>query len=813
MYSRSDLLPILCFCLLLLSFTGMASCASETNISMPELNTSDLNTSLMYLQGLDNLSLPKPPVQINDLLKPDSTSKDTVQIVSTLALVDTGMKTMGSAVLVPITPTPEGSGYSYYNTTGTDPGYLIYTSGIYTLQDGFSTGNNSAIRIEASDVVLDGNAQTIFGNSTNTGITINSGETNATVRNFAGIRGFYSGIDSFAAKVSLTNNSLSDNYYGGINASGSDLSVSQNVLFNNTDFGVFMEGTGATLTENSVHDNEGFGLYFYANNVTLDKNSIIRNQYGVICMGDDSVIHENIAEHNDNYGIGVSGNGATVTDNVISDNYFNLLTVGTNATIAQNEISSTTSIYGYGLYTIADNATIFENTVSNNGYGIITIGDNCTARNNRVYTNNLYGIVVEGTNGSVSDNIIRDTVLYGIACYGNDSVMQDNIVSNATFGAGVLDTCNTNVIGNQITDTSRYGILFLDSEEGTGEGSIYNNYFGSQTNIGGYGNFSNYSYIWTNPTGPQPGTNVVGGPFIAGNYWSNTAGTGWSDQQTPNVTGYNTTTPYEVVSEMFDTAPLVPQKSVTINATANDWGVIVPRGNSSYQSYTNQTFITQAKPGADLTDVLVDSKSKGDVTNWTFTQLSKDHEIQALGNVTPGQVHVFFNASTRYGEKPLTVSFSSEQSLGSPTSWNWQFGDGISNTTQNPVHTYETPGVYSVIVRAINNQTGGYAIRNNYITVTDGPVPEPTQTPVPGEIIAQFSAYPASGNTPHTVDFRDLSTGNPVSWDWAFGDGKRSSLQNPSHIYTNAGSYPVTLSVTNTNYGGSLNIPNAVVVT
>jgi PKD repeat protein len=116
-------------------------------------------------------------------------------------------------------------------------------------------------------------------------------------------------------------------------------------------------------------------------------------------------------------------------------------------------------------------------------------------------------------------------------------------------------------------------------------------------------------------------------------------------------------------------------------------------------------------------------------------------------------------------------------------------------------------------LRALNSQSGGYALWNNYVTVTDGPVPQPTRTPVPGEIIAQFSAYPTSGNAPLIVDFRDMSTGNPVSWDWNFGDGTHASLQNPTHIYPTAGSYPVTLSVTNANYGGSLNIPNAIVVT
>jgi PKD repeat protein len=50
---------------------------------------------------------------------------------------------------------------------------------------------------------------------------------------------------------------------------------------------------------------------------------------------------------------------------------------------------------------------------------------------------------------------------------------------------------------------------------------------------------------------------------------------------------------------------------------------------------------------------------------------------------------------------------------------------------------------------------------------------------------------------PFVVTFTDRSTGNPVSWDWNFGDGSRSSAQNPTHIYVVPGTYTVTLTVRN----------------
>ena len=47
----------------------------------------------------------------------------------------------------------------------------------------------------------------------------------------------------------------------------------------------------------------------------------------------------------------------------------------------------------------------------------------------------------------------------------------------------------------------------------------------------------------------------------------------------------------------------------------------------------------------------------------------------------------------------------------------------------------------------------------------------------------------------NTISFTDASVGNPTSWNWDFGDGTTSTLQNPTNTYTNSGNYAVSLSV------------------
>ena len=65
----------------------------------------------------------------------------------------------------------------------------------------------------------------------------------------------------------------------------------------------------------------------------------------------------------------------------------------------------------------------------------------------------------------------------------------------------------------------------------------------------------------------------------------------------------------------------------------------------------------------------------------------------------------------------------------------------------------------------------------------------------PVVLAADFSVDKKGGVTPFMVTFTDISTGNPTSWSWSFGDGSTSTEQNPVHTYTSPGNYTVTLSV------------------
>lgn len=65
------------------------------------------------------------------------------------------------------------------------------------------------------------------------------------------------------------------------------------------------------------------------------------------------------------------------------------------------------------------------------------------------------------------------------------------------------------------------------------------------------------------------------------------------------------------------------------------------------------------------------------------------------------------------------------------------------------------------------------------------------------KITAGFKASTLVGEAPLKIIFTDTSSGNPNSWEWDFGDNQTSTEQNPTHIYTKAGSFSVKLTVKN----------------
>ena len=126
--------------------------------------------------------------------------------------------------------------------------------------------------------------------------------------------------------------------------------------------------------------------------------------------------------------------------------------------------------------------------------------------------------------------------------------------------------------------------------------------------------------------------------------------------------------------------------------------------------------------------------------------------------------------------------------------WDFENDGTIDSTVANPSHTF-SEGIYSVSLTVSNSAGEGFTVlKSDYIEVL----------PSSG-VAADFSAAPVSGDAPLTVNFTDESIYHPQTWKWDFNnDGTIDSTeQNPSFLYTEAGSYSVKLTVENNIAGTS----------
>ncbi len=152
------------------------------------------------------------------------------------------------------------------------------------------------------------------------------------------------------------------------------------------------------------------------------------------------------------------------------------------------------------------------------------------------------------------------------------------------------------------------------------------------------------------------------------------------------------------------------------------------------------------------------------------------------------QIAADFIANPVSGCSPLVVRFA-DQSTGNPTQWRWDLGNGTISFLQNPAATYFSPGKYTIKLLVRNAAGEDSVAKVDYIEVF-------------GKATIDFSASSTTGCYPLEVNFRDMTStanGAITSWLWDFGDGATSTDENPSHVYTSARSFSVTLQVRNEN--------------
>ncbi len=211
---------------------------------------------------------------------------------------------------------------------------------------------------------------------------------------------------------------------------------------------------------------------------------------------------------------------------------------------------------------------------------------------------------------------------------------------------------------------------------------------------------------------------------------------------------------------------------------ASDGTTVSIAGSGSYD-FLRTVQVDQTTSGNCLVSIQVSGKAIGDLLQETATY---SDSVNVL-SIPPLQLSVAANPTT--GVAPLTVYFSSTVSGGlGPYTYAWTFGDGGSSSQANPSHAYQTAGAYTATL-VVSDSQGTQKSSTAAVTVI-------------APLAATAAADVTSGTIPFTVSFTASASGGaaPYAYAWNFGDGGTSNLQNPIHTYQVAGTYTVTLTVT-----------------
>jgi hypothetical protein len=122
------------------------------------------------------------------------------------------------------------------------------------------------------------------------------------------------------------------------------------------------------------------------------------------------------------------------------------------------------------------------------------------------------------------------------------------------------------------------------------------------------------------------------------------------------------------------------------------------------------------------------------------------HNIQYVGSASGSWYH----------NPPYTVSFAdmSKAPAGQPLqSWYWNFGDGATSTSQNPVHAYERPGTYNVLQSVTTVCGSDYTKKTSFTVTVDCSLPA-----------GGFTTDVTEGAVPLTVHITDTSLQTPTEW-------------------------------------------------
>jgi len=300
-----------------------------------------------------------------------------------------------------------------------------------------------------------------------------------------------------------------------------------NTASNNADQGIKIDSSNNnTVINNTVNSNSGFGIRFGdSNGNSVIDNTANENSAGIKLEGSSNynIVRNNTANLNtENHGIWLdeSYNNIVINNTANFNNEGGICLDYSGDNTITNNTANENNHSGIQLFQKSCNNTVTGNIANLNTESGIGMQDssNNTIRDNIASCNNYSGIFL--ADGSLNNLIINNTASSNSE-YGFDltDISTDNnqISSNTAnwnnIGINLNYSDDNTIEGNTVNENSDTGVHLDNSSDNL----ICNNYFDNANNA-----FDNGNNIW-NIT-KTAGTNIIGGPYLGGNYWSDYEG-------------------------------------------------------------------------------------------------------------------------------------------------------------------------------------------------------------------------------------------------------------------------------------------------
>lgn len=212
---------------------------------------------------------------------------------------------------------------------------------------------------------------------------------------------------------------------------------------------------------------------------------------------------------------------------------------------------------------------------------------------------------------------------------------------------------------------------------------------------------------------------------------------------------------------------------------AKAWRATDPEPGAALVSTTDSTAVLQGSGALSITGY-----TSGAMTSVPLTSTIDDYLATAWVDTNAPPLADF--TATNSGLRVAVDASASTDGDGEIASYAWDFGDAHTGTGKQTEHTYATAGTYSIRLTVTDND-GAQAVYTTTVTV------ERVNQP-PGAVMAT----PQVTGLKVSFDGRASSDpdGSDLTYAWDFGDSETGEGAQTTHTYTNAGSYTVTLIVT-----------------